>query len=229
MKKTESAEGIKTFYFCNGKNCPCKAYILCLPDSFRASVFMSADEHGHENQAAKTGIDVRIKTKIDALYKDGVIKPNKIIRSLNNMPGFDELPKFTKLQLSNYLKKLKERLFGSYTISLSDVREYCENNSPIPEDLNKVYVCAYEIFENDRQRASTTGLDATIRIFFTTGRLLKFASNDSSHIACDATYKLIWQGYPTIMVGSTDRGCHYHPYGFVVATNEETLDYVFMF
>ena len=43
IKKTESAEGIKTFYFCNGKNCACKAYILCLPDSYRASAFMSAE------------------------------------------------------------------------------------------------------------------------------------------------------------------------------------------
>ena len=150
--------------------------------------------------------------------------------ALNNDPDFSELPQFTKQQLSNYLKVLKEKLFGSYTISLSEVRQYCENNIAIPDDLDKVYVCGHEIFENDNQRASTTGLDATIRIFFSTRRLLMLASNEyTSHIAVDATYKLVWQGYPAMMIGSTDRGCHYQPFGFAVCTNEETVDYKFIF
>ena len=55
-KKNSPSEGVKMFYYCNGKNCPCKLYILCHSSSLRASIFASIDEHGHDS-LYKTGID----------------------------------------------------------------------------------------------------------------------------------------------------------------------------
>ena len=45
---------------------------------------------------------------------------------------------------------------------------------------------------------------SAIRLFFTTKRLLSIALK-ANHIAIDPTYKLVWQNYPIIQVGYTDK------------------------
>jgi hypothetical protein len=45
----------------------------------------------------------------------------------------------------------------------------------------------------------------------------------------DATYKLIWQGYPCIVVGVVDNNKSFHPVGFIVCDGEATEDFVFVF
>ena len=48
-------------------------------------------------------------------------------------------------------------------------------------------------------------------------------------MCADATYKLIWQGYPVLVVGTTDKQCAFHPFGISLCMNEQTNDYEFMF
>ncbi len=67
-----------------------------------------------------------------------------------------------------------------------------------------------------------------IRLFFTTKRLLSIALK-ANHIAIDPTYKLVWQGYPVIQVGSTDKQKHYQPFGLAVCDSEEDIDFDFIF
>ena len=68
-----------------------------------------------------------------------------------------------------------------------------------------------------------------MRLFFTTRRLIKQAELSKNHICTDATYKLIWQGYPVLIVGTTDKDKKFHPYGLAVCINEETDDFAFIF
>lgn len=51
----------------------------------------------------------------------------------------------------------------------------------------------------------------------------------SHHISIDATYKLIYQNYPLIVVGSTDKNKHFHFFGVAVTSSEETEDFKFVF
>ncbi|XP_048481537.1 uncharacterized protein LOC125489545 [Plutella xylostella] len=48
-------------------------------------------------------------------------------------------------------------------------------------------------------------------------------------IHADATYKLIWQGFPVFVVGSTDKNKRFHPFALGVATNEEKEDFKLLF
>ena len=48
-------------------------------------------------------------------------------------------------------------------------------------------------------------------------------------VATDATYKLIWQGYPLILVGTTDMDKKFHPYGMLLTKHEASQDFAFMF
>lgn len=45
----------------------------------------------------------------------------------------------------------------------------------------------------------------------------------------DATYKLIWQGFPVLVCGTTDMGRHFHPFGVGVCVNERQEDFKFIF
>ena len=52
---------------------------------------------------------------------------------------------------------------------------------------------------------------------------------DSNHIASDATYKFIFQGFPILQIGTTDFNRQYHPYGVMVTKHENEEDYEYMF
>lgn len=48
-------------------------------------------------------------------------------------------------------------------------------------------------------------------------------------IHCDATYKCIWQGFPVLVVGTTDMFRKFHAFGVAVCTHETTIDFEFLF
>ncbi|CAF3028112.1 unnamed protein product, partial [Rotaria sp. Silwood2] len=87
-------------------------------------------------------------------------------------------------------------------------------------DPDECFVANYYIKDDDA--------DPLFRLFVTTKNLMKNCLN-SNHVYTDATYKLIWQGYPVLIVGTTDKQCAFHPFGIVLCINEETNDFEFMF
>ena len=92
----------------------------------------------------------------------------------------------------------------------------------MPNDENEVFV-ANSICE-------CSEIDEPImRLFLITKRLLRIATKLSSHVCADATYKLIWQGYPVLIVGATDREKKFHPFGMAVTTTEDHNDFKFIF
>lgn len=48
-------------------------------------------------------------------------------------------------------------------------------------------------------------------------------------MCADATYKILWQGFPLIVVGFIDREKHFHVIAIVVTSNERTSEYEFVF
>jgi hypothetical protein len=52
---------------------------------------------------------------------------------------------------------------------------------------------------------------------------------DQKKIHADATYKLLWQGFPVLIVGTTDLDRHFHSFGMAVCSNETTQDFRFVF
>ena len=43
------------------------------------------------------------------------------------------------------------------------------------------------------------------------------------HLSTDATYKLIWQGIPVILVGSSDNYMSFHQFGLAVTKRVKAL------
>ncbi|OAF65399.1 hypothetical protein A3Q56_06891 [Intoshia linei] len=53
--------------------------------------------------------------------------------------------------------------------------------------------------------------------------------SDEIYIQAHATYKLICQGYPVLIAGTSDMNKRFHPVNLAVITEEKTEDYEFLF
>lgn len=71
-----------------------------------------------------------------------------------------------------------------------------------------------------------------------TGEFEKIVNRSTQHIVgivgrevlhTDATYKIVWQGFPILLVGTTDKHRSFHPYGVAVCTSEQQKDFEFIF
>ena len=69
--------------------------------------------------------------------------------------------------------------------------------------------------------------NAKFCIFITTKRLLNLVSR-ATKIHADATHKLLWQGLPVHIVGTTDLDHHFHPFSVATCSNEKTKDFKFI-
>lgn len=92
-----------------------------------------------------------------------------MLRNLREIPGIT-IP--NSLQLSNYLKQLRQTYKGS-ALCLQDIEDFYENNKKIPESEDEMFVVNVNTIikkENDR-------ISLIFRIFLTTKRLLSFTNH----------------------------------------------------
>ena len=100
-----------------------------------------------------------------------------------------QLPIPTLQQLYNFLSSYRKRKLGSPSISIGSLVVWCEENGQLPpnDEKHRMFVIGYDCCEN------------YFRLFVSTRYLLSFADySDCIHI--DATYKLIWNGYPGLLL-----------------------------
>ena len=61
-----------------------------------------------------------------------------------------------------------------------------------------------------------------------TKRLLR-GLNRSVMVQADASYKVVWQGYPILLMGTTDKSQTFHPFVLAVCKGESKEDFAFIF
>jgi hypothetical protein len=223
------SDGKKVYYRCNkvkvrGTQCNAILQVYYPNNSDEVVVYKTDSSHNHDELAlSKQGISREAKVKIKELHKLH-LKPNAIMEVLkqNNII-------IQKRQLSNYLHQLKESE-GKMTISLGELEEWCIKNQKIPDSNDEAFVCSHKVqYEDDKDDDEDTEENGCkFRFFLTTKRLLSIAIK-SNKIHCDATYKLIWQGFPVLIVGTTDLDRKFHPIGLAVCTEEKQNDFEFIF
>ena len=207
----ESKSGSTFYYTCTISSCPSKCYILC-GDS--TDIYRSNDKHlNHEK--SKRGLDDKTKECIAKIYETGTTLPLQILYQLKQQHDIS----VSKTSLANYLVSYKKKKFGNSTIYLHEVEEFCEKYNHVPVSEDEVFVSNYSIDE----------IEASFIIFLTTKRLLGLVKFNSKHVCADATYKLVWQGYPVLIVGTINKEKKFHPYGLALTVNEETVDFEFIF
>lgn len=105
-------------------------------------------------------------------------------------------------------------------ISVGDLVDWCDKNSNIPIDEDAPYILRLEHSNENETRY--------FRFMFSTQRLLK-NSIGANTLVVDATYKVNWQGYPFVIIGTVDRSKKFHVLAYGCTTNERTEDYAFYF
>lgn len=91
----------------------------------------------------------------------------------------------------------------------------------MPEDETAPFVLNYEIDTADESNVKFR--------FLVTSKLLLKAAIGVEKIHTDATYKLVWQRYPVLLIGTTDLYRKFHVFGIAVCTNEAEADFAFIF
>lgn len=192
-----------------------KLKLVCNQCDLTTAVYCTEGEHEHGPRAER-GIGTEIGNQIEELFDSGVVLPNNILSQLRNRGIIVEKPK-----LNSFLVRLKKRKGEGNAIELGQVIDWCSNNKEIPISADEVFVANFEINSNIPE--------PVMRIFITTKRLVQMASYNGVHVCTDLSYKLVWQGYPVIIVGTTDMTRQFHPFGMAVCTNEGHEDYAFIF
>ena len=70
---------------------------------------------------------------------------------------------------------------------------------------------------------------ASMRVFISTRHLLSLASKYVRILQADATYKLLWLGFPVLIIGISDMNKIFHPIGIALCKDEKTADFAFIF
>ena len=218
-KINDTEQGTKKYYKCSfkrGSNCPAKIYLLFHASNFEVTLFQAIIQHDHTTVSKHTGIPIEVKNVIIELFQNGYTTPKAILSELDKLKIIQ--PKAS--QISSVLVSLRKKLYGPAQISLNYIKNWCIEKSIIPNDPDECFVANYYIEDDDA--------GPLFRLFVTTKNLITNCLN-SNHICADATYKLIWQGYPVLMVGTTDKQRAFHPFGIALCINEQTNDFEFIF
>ncbi|CAF5175734.1 unnamed protein product, partial [Rotaria magnacalcarata] len=106
-----------------------------------------------------------------------------------------------------------------------EIEQWClKSSQSIPESDDAPFFASYQIIYDDDGDIN----ENKFRFFITIKRLLQTASI-SKKIHADATYKLVWQGFPVLIIGATDLDRHFHLFGMAICSNETTQDFRFIF
>ena len=221
--------------------CPKLIKLLYKADSLKVIMYENEEDHAYHDRDI-LAID-EWKNLINKLFDTGVTKPSTVLHQLRNQnPPLIKCP--SRRQLYYELSKIRKDRFGEVKISLKELNAWLLEHSVIPEEDDTPFVVKHEsgvnlIFgsintnlndkdEDDKEDDENDDFGVYFRFFVTTKRLLSIAI-DKDHITTDATYKLLWLGFPVLIVGTTCKNCNYHPYGIGLASNEKTKDFQLMF
>lgn len=105
-------------------------------------------------------------------------------------------------------------------VSIGELVVWCESHSEIPMDEDTPFVMNFETCSESEEMF--------FRFAVSTKRMLSNCIG-LAQICVDATYKLVWNGFPFLVVGTVDRAKKFHPLCFACTSNERKEDFVFMF
>jgi hypothetical protein len=196
----------------------------------------------------KTKMEQEVIERIQNLFRAGVRMPKKVHMNLRSERGRNEIQydiEPTINQIRYQIQKYKKEIIGQGEISLGDLKTFLDKHSEVPEDDDQPFVLGYVIKipkrklleissdDNTDNDEETTDRPEDFEIpsfwfLFTTIRLLNLLSM-ANLMAADSTFKLVWQGFSGILIGTVDLKKQFHKICFGMSTSEKTTDWQEMF
>lgn len=201
-------------------------FVLFLPsNSNKIILLFNGNEHDHIALMAgkKRVMSDEMVDYLNELFDKGVTQYSAIIKFIDEERSkhgiFSNEPNPDARQIEYRLRKYRNSEIKSL-INLGDLMEWCEQRSSYPVNDNEAFVLAYE--------SSTISEELHFHFSITTPALMeKFIGLET--ICIDATYKLNWNGFPLIVLGTVDRQKTFHPLLYACSSHETTDDYSFVF
>ncbi len=241
-KSYDTHAGRKEMYRCNlvkkrGPQCEKVVHLQYNSHNEGVICFETTSNHNHDEilrSQKKTGINQVTKDSIMKQLETGVQKPKTICANLaNEILTNPEIEVPDDRQLLNFLQTLKGP--NCKNLTFGELISLLEEHARIPDDPDHPFLL-YQVKIDDNDEPKTFPekkfdipiTEESFRFFVTTRRLLSIAT-EASFIHADSTYKLIWNGFPVLICGTSDKNKVFHPFGLSVCTKEKEHDYQFMF
>lgn len=201
-------------------------FIVFLPADSPIDILLQWNGNDHNHNALLLGkrrpISKEMLAFINDLYDKGTTIANSIRSHIDSARKeynlFQDEPTPLPRQLE-YVYKLYRNRDTRKMINLGGLMSWCEQRSVYSNNIDEAYVLSHEC---------NTNKIPGFRFAMGTQRLLGILS--TAEIICiDATYKLNWNGYPLIILGTVDRTKRFHPMIYACSSHETGDDYAYVF
>lgn len=218
----KTSDGIVSYYRCalvpkrQAYSCPVKLKVFEYNRNTSFSVSRTNAEHDHskiKQKAAKLSSELR-EYIFDLKHESGM-KPRKIREHLQKHRSNEPTPNVRQVR---YAITKGEKANIKPTFSFGELAEWIKSEMTVPKDIDSAFILDYMY---DRT-------DSSFAFVVSTPRLLCNLTNQTN-ICADGTYKITWQGYPLIVVGTIDRQKHFHVVAICLTSNERQSEYSFVF
>lgn len=158
------------------------------------------------------GLSDAVKAGINELF-ELKMKPKVIMQNRSKLTHI-KLPKMS--QLRNYLNDRRRAVYGQPTISSGELEAWLLSLTKLPLEPHQKFVISCQIDAGDETKQA-------YRFAISTKHLIKIAI-EGSVVHADATYKIIkmiWQGFPILVCGTTDQNRKFHSLCCAITSNEQ--------
>lgn len=177
----------------------------------KETIELRQSDQGHT--CTELPVDKRLTTEGRAEVKKLLEAGKKPFEIWNE---YGRLSLANKRQMYNCISTIKKE--QNPIVNIGDLENWCKLNQTIPDDPHQPFVVASQC-DADQQVA---------RLLVSTKNLLEQTAK-GDHLHADGTYKNIWEGFPVLVVGTTDAKRRFILGGIAVCTGETTDDYMFLF
>lgn len=227
----QCGKGNKTFWRCgrikqrSKEQCEAKRMIFQDNCKMGFEMFVANTEHTcdkigaihHTKSISNEMKDVIISCAANRMTTKSIVKHFDELREKLNVFKNEKTP--SESQIAYIVRKHKQTKTPKM-LFLGELIEWCEKNTEVPEDIDTPFVIGFE--HSDESDA------LNFKIVVSTKRMIEHCI-DIEKLCVDATYKLNWNGFPFMVVGTVDRVKKFHPLCFALCVHETTDDFRFIF
>lgn len=217
-------KGVTTVYRCNKvkrRGPQCSAGLKTLhdfaPDDPTIKVYRRHAEHDCDKSTnVNSNVPSEIQQFIISQSEIGQTAGGIVLKLRETFPESD----VTSSQISNVLNYHRKKLYGKSQVTLQDLQIFFEQNNTLPVNIDEPFVANFA-------RSAPNATEKFFRLFYSTKRLLQYAQ-EAKTFHMDGTYKITIQGFPVLIVGSSDIENRFHLSGLGLCSSEGAADYQFM-
>jgi hypothetical protein len=234
-RKYETAEGTKQYLYCAWHTRGCKKQWLYFYPKVCVDVYLRENdvEHNHENASRPpkiVGLPDNVRDIAERCCSNFIFTPKDIISEIRRNVAPSDEPDKMRQKIVTFVQSYKKKNFGTATPTLAELADFAAKHLVEPENIDAAPVDEAIVLGFEAPDEVDELGNPFFRLVISSKRLLQHVPpSDFKQIQADATYKLMWQGFPVLVFGSSDANKRLHPVCIAVCAHEREDDFRFAF